>query len=341
MISRRLARFKKSDEETGNILILMGVFIVFFLTMSILSPKIFLSLATMRSMFVQLPEFGIYAFAMMLAMITGGIDLSIVSTGNLASIVASYYMIDQLARTDHGSESLIIAGGILIALSVGALCGSINGISISVIGIPPMLATLATMQIFDGISLILTQGASVQGLPELFAQIGAKTIFNAVPVTMIAFLIISTILYYIQSRTRLGVCIYMLGSNPVASEYSGINNSGVTVLVYAISGLLAAIAGIILTSRSMSARMNYGSIYQLQAILAVVLGGISPKGGKGKVMGVVFAVLSLQILSTGLNILNIAATSYVKNLVWGFLLIFVLILKYYLNRRNKSRKGKN
>lgn len=329
---RKLTRVG-TGEDSGNTLVLTGVFLAFFLVMSALSPKVFLSFGTMRSIFVQLPEFGIYAFAMMLAMLTGGIDLSIVSIGNLASIIASYCMIWRMVHAPASEQLQIVLMGILVALIVGALCGVLNGLSVSVVGIPPMLATLASMQMFDGISMILTQGASVQGLPESFSQIGAKTVANVLPITMLAFLAIAIILYYMLDHTAMGFKIYMLGSNPVAAEYSGVNNTGVTVLAYTMSGVLSAIAGIILTSRSMSARMDYGSIYQLQAILAVVLGGISPSGGKGRVLGVVLAVMSLQVLSTGLNILNLSATSYLKNLVWGLLLLAVLTLKLYMRKK--------
>ena len=132
----------------------------------------------------------------------------------------------------------------------------------------------------------------------------------------------------------------MFGSNSVAAEYSGINNTAVVILTYTIGGLLSAIAGIIVTSRAMSAKMDYGSIYQLQAILAVVLGGISPSGGKGKVWGVVLAVMSLQVLSTGLNILNLSASSYLKNLVWGLLLLAVLTLKFFIRKKAERQTRK-
>ena len=318
-------------EDTNNVLVLGGVFVLFFVIMSVLSPGTFLSVATMRSMCVQVPEFGIYAFAMMLAMISGGIDLSIVSVGNLASIIACRQII-AMATQPYG-EGTAVAAGIVIAVVVGCICGVINGISISVIGIPPMLATLATMQVFNGVSMVLTEGASVQGLPEAFSYIGSKSAFDVVPYTMLLFLAVAVIISLIQSRTGLGLRIYLLGSNPKAAGYSGINNTRTTIIVYAMSGVLAAVAGMILSSRSMSARMDYGSIYQLQAILAAVLGGISPSGGKGKTIGVLLAVLSLQVLSTGLNILNLSDTSYLKNLVWGLLLLIVLVTKYYLSVR--------
>lgn len=329
---RKLAQADTRD-DSGNTLVLTGVFLAFLLVMSVLSPKVFLSVGTMRSLFVQLPEFGIYAFAMMLAMLTGGIDLSIVSAGNLASIIASNYMIWRMAHSQASGQPQIVLTGMLIALAVGAFCGALNGFSVAVVGIPPMLATLASMQMFNGVSMILTQGSSVQGLPELFSQIGAKTVANIIPITMLAFLFIAVILHYILDFTALGFKIYMFGSNPVAAEYSGVDNTAVVILTYTMGGILSAIAGAIVTSRSMSAKMDYGSIYQLQAILAVVLGGISPSGGKGKVWGVVLAVMSLQVLSTGLNILNLSASSYLKNLVWGLLLLAVLTLKFCIRKK--------
>ena len=338
MNKQRKQSISNLNEDSRNITVLLFIFVAFFLTMSLLSPKTFLSIATMRSMCVQLPEFGIYSLAMMFAMISGGIDLSIVSIGNLASILACSYMINQMQKTDTGNEAVIIITGIVIALIVGVVCGIFNGFAISVIGIPPMLATLATMQIFDGISMIFTEGASVQGLPEGFALIGSKTVFNAIPVIMILFLFLVFVIHIIQNHTYLGFTVYMLGTNKTASDYSGINTVKTTIICYAFSGFLSTIAGLILSSRSMSARMDYGSIYQLQAILAVVLGGISPLGGKGKVVGVMLAVLALQVLSTGLNILSISATSYLKNLVWGLLLIVVLVAKYYMgNHRDTSK----
>lgn len=324
-------RDRLGSEDTNNVLVLGGIFVLFFAVMSILSPDTFLSVATMRSMCVQVPEFGIYAFAMMLAMISGGIDLSIVSVGNLASIIACRQMIAMASQSY--SDGAAVAVGMVTAVAVGCVCGVINGVSISAIGIPPMLATLATMQVFNGVSMVLTEGASVQGLPEAFSYIGSKSAFDVIPYTMLLFLAIAVVIGLGQSRTGLGLRMYLIGSNPKAAGYSGINNTLTTVIVYAMSGALAAVAGMILSSRSMSARMDYGSIYQLQAILAVVLGGISPSGGKGKTVGVLLAVLSLQVLSTGLNILNLSDTSYLKNLVWGLLLLIVLVAKYYLSVR--------
>lgn len=327
-------------KNNSQLYILICVFFCFFILMSVLMPDTFLSLGTMQSMMVQLPEFGIYALAMMFAMILGGIDLSIVSIGNLSSIIASQFMLSHMiANAGEGENLGIVVQGICIALAVGAVCGLFNGFSVSVIGIPPMLATLASMSIFNGISTVLTKGASLQGLPDEYAVIGKNTLFGIIPIIIIIFLIIALIAYFIQKHTKLGMKMFLIGSNARAAEFSGINNTLVITAAYLLSGLLSAIAGIILTSRSMSAKMDYGSIYQLQAILAVVLGGVSPKGGLGSVGGVVMAVLSLQVLSTGLNILNLASTSYVKNLIWGLLLVVVLLINYYTDIKKGSKKG--
>lgn len=334
-MSLKMSRIKNNSQ----LCILTSIFFGYFIVMSVLMPDTFLRLGTMQSMMVQLPEFGIYALAMMFAMILGGIDLSIVSIGNLSSIIASSFMLRYM--TAHAGETGnmgIVVQGICIALAVGAVCGLFNGVSVAVIGIPPMLATLASMSIFNGISTVLTKGASLQGLPEAYAFIGKNTLFGIIPIILIIFLMAAFIAYLIQKRTRLGMKMFLIGSNAKAAEFSGINNNFVIITAYVLSGLLSAIAGIIMTSRSMSAKMDYGLIYQLQAILAVVLGGVSPKGGIGSVGGVVMAVLSLQVLSTGLNILNLASTSYVKNLIWGLFLIVVLIMNDYADAKKRMRK---
>lgn len=330
---------KGKIKNNSQLCILIAIFFGFFVLMSVLMPGTFLRLGTMQSMMVQLPEFGIYALAMMFAMILGGIDLSIVSIGNLSSIIASQFMLRYMIANAGETENLrVVVQGICIALAVGALCGIFNGVSVAVVGIPPMLATLASMSIFNGISTVLTKGASLQGLPEEYALIGKSTLFGIIPIIIVIFLLAACIAYVIQKRTKLGMKMFLVGSNARAAQFSGINNHFVIITAYLLSGVLSSLAGIIMTSRSMSAKMDYGIIYQLQAILAVVLGGVSPKGGIGSVGGVVMAVLSLQVLSTGLNILNLASTSYVKNLIWGLFLVVVLLMNYYAD--TKKRKGK-
>lgn len=329
--------WSNSLKKNSQLYILINIFFGFFILMSVLMPGTFLSRGTMQSMMIQLPEFGIYALAMMFAMILGGIDLSIVSIGNLSSIIASQFMLNHMVNHMGGTGNVkIVVMGICIALTVGAACGFFNGFSVAVIEIPPMLATLASMSIFNGISTVLTKGASLQGLPEEYSVIGGKNLFGIIPMIIIIFLAIALLAYFVQKHTKLGMKMFLIGSNVKAAEFSGINHNLIIIAAYTFSGLLSAIAGIVLTSRSMSAKMDYGLIYQLQAILAVVLGGVNPKGGSGNVWGVVMAVLSLQVLSTGLNILNLAPTSYVKNLIWGLLLISVLVINYYADRKKKS-----
>jgi simple sugar transport system permease protein len=148
---------------------------------------------------------------------------------------------------------------------------------------------------------------------------------------------LALVLSIAQSKTKFGMELYLVGTNPLAAEFSGINCTKTIMKTYALSGFLSAIAGLILTSRSMSAKVDYGSIYQLQAILAVVLSGTSPSGGFGKISGVIMAVFTLQILSTGMNILRLSSTTFVKNLIWGILLLGVLVINFILQRRKEHK----
>lgn len=335
------SRYRQRERDSHG-LRLFAVLLVIFLLMSVLSPKTFFTPNTFTSIGYQLPEFGIYALAMMFAMMLGGIDLSIVSIGNLSGIIIARFMSQYMAAgSGNESNAMLLVLAFALALLTGAVCGAINGISITLIGIQPILATLATMQIFDGISIAMTKGAAVVGLPRIFAGLGNNTIGGFFPIVLLVFLVIAVILSLLMSKTRFGMDLYMVGSNRRVAQFSGIHCNRVIILSYITGGILSAVAGVIVASRSMSAKVGYGEIYQLQAILAVVLGGVSPKGGFGKVSGVVLAIISLQILSVGVNILRISDSTFIKNLLWGALLLGVLVMNYLLDRyRDKNLAAK-
>lgn len=330
---RSIGKWYKQREYDSHTSRLFLVLMVIFLLMAASSPNTFLTRNTFTSIGYQLPEFGLYALAMMFAMMLGGIDLSIVSIGNLSGIIIAQFMSQNMA-SGSGNESSIIMLVCAFALAIltGAVCGAINGISITIIGIQPILATLATMQIFNGISIAMTKGSAVVGLPKIFAGLGNNTIGGFFPIILVAFLIIAVVLSLLMSKTRFGMDLYMVGSNRRVAQFSGIHCNRVTITSYMIGGILSAIAGLIVASRSMSAKVGYGEIYQLQAILAVVLGGVSPKGGFGKVSGVFLSIVSLQMLSVGVNILRISDSTFIKNLLWGGLLIGVMVMNYILDR---------
>lgn len=309
------------------LLITVGIFVI----MSLLVPGKFLSVTNLTSMAFQFPEFGLLSLGMLLAMLTGGIDLSVVGTANLSGILSALIFTNMLSpESSAGSVVLVTVLAIGTALLTGLVAGFLNGYLIGSVGIPAILATLGTMQLYTGIAIVLTEGSAVFGFPEGFLKLGNES-FLSIPIPFVIFLIIAVFVSILLNKTPQGFKTYMLGSNPTASRFSGINNKKIQIKTYMIIGLLASIAGIILISRTNSAKADYGTTYTLQAILVAVLGGVNPSGGFGKVMGIVLAVFSLQFLQSGFNMLRFSP--FFGEFMWGALLLFVMVFNYMLNKR--------
>jgi simple sugar transport system permease protein len=322
---------KKDANLTRLVVIMAGVFII----MALLRPNLFPALDSLISMAFQFPEFGILSIAMMIAMLTGGIDLSIVGVANLSSILASMIMVHYIpAGAGIGYTVFIMLLAVIAAVVTGMICGLINGFAIAGIGIPSILTTLGTMQLFTGIGIILTKGKAVYGFPSSFTVFGTGTLW-IIPIPLLIFIAILVYFSILLKKTGYGMSVYMMGTNSIASRYSGIHNFKITLQTYMYSGVLASIAGMIITSRTNSANADYGSSYTLQALLVAVLAGVNPSGGFGRIAGVVVAVLTLQFLSTGFNMLHIS--NFFKDFIWGALLIMVMIMNYWSNRRKSTR----
>jgi len=319
------------SSKYSNTLTLFVIMISVFVIISIFLPTKFLTIRNFQSMFSQIPEFGLLAIAMMFAMLSGGIDLSVVATANLAGIVAALFLTKYNIFQVGGYEELFtIIIAIVFALIVSFICGFLNGILVAYVRVPAILATLGTMGLYTGIAIIITKGYGIVGFPEKFLYIGSGTIF-LIPVPMIIFIICALIAVIILNRTNLGFSIHMVGSNPLASRFSGIKNEKVLINTYIMSGLLAGLASIIMISRVNSVRPGYGEVYLLQAILVCVLGGVDPTGGSGKVSGLIMGIITLQVLQSGFNIL--AFSPFFRKVIWGLILILVMIINFY---RDKS-----
>lgn len=317
--------------KDGNLTRLIAMMVFVFAAMSMLKPDLFPTMDSLISMAFQFPEFGIMAIAMMICMITGGIDLSIVGIANLSSILAAVTMVNLIPEgAGTGQIALVILFAVALAVLTGLACGLLNGIAISAFGIPPILTTLGSMQLFTGIGIIITKGKAVYGFPLEFTILGAGSVLY-IPIPLILFSLLVVAFSIMLKRTSYGLKLYMMGTNPTASTYSGINNLKVTVKTYMYSGALAAIAGLLIASRTNSANADYGSSYILQALLVAILGGVNPNGGFGKVAGVVVAVLTLQFLSTGFNMLHIS--NFFKDFIWGAVLIVVMVTNYISNQK--------
>ena len=325
---RRLV--KKVHLETKE-LVLLQILIGVFLLMSILSPGRFLSVYNLQSMAYQFPEFGIFALAMMVIVITGGINLSITYSATLSSILGAVVLV---ALNNFGVPPLVtVAIGVLVIIISSIACGAVNGLIVAHIGITPMLATLGTMTLFEGIALNITKGGAISGFPDMFQWFGNSAIIG-IPVPLLIFVLVIIATYFILQRSSFGAKVYMIGCNPAATRFSGVNVRKVLFLLYIYSGILTGLAGIIMASRYNSAKESYGYTYLLQSVAAAVLGGTDISGGFGKVFGTVVSVLILQVISSGLNIFGV--NRFITDVIMGMILIVVLTINFVNNRMEEK-----
>lgn len=321
--------FKRNSYQYALLLLL----IVLMVIMEFLAPGKFLSVKNFKNMSFQMAEFGILALGMSVVIMTGGINLSIVNSAMLASIVSAFTMRALYNGGNGMADVPCIIIGILVTIAVSTLCGLFNGFFVAYIGILPMLATLGSQTVFDGISLNITRGSSVSGFPKLFQKIGNGTIGN-VPYTLIIYIVVIIAAYFLIERSRWGISVYMVGGNEKATRFSGINTKKTVMLVYVFSAVLSGIAGILMTSRYNSAKADYGSSYTMQAVAATVLGGTAITGGSGHVMGTVIAVCIIQVISSGFNILKINRNF--TDIATGLILVAVLSANYLVTHRKKK-----
>ncbi|GAB4472220.1 MAG: ABC transporter permease [Anaerolineae bacterium] len=328
----RLMAFVRNGN--GNIMRLLATVAIIFVLLSIFQRN-FLTIRNMQSMAFQASEIGVLALAIALAMLSGGIDLSVVSTANLSGIIAGLVLAAVAPPDPTGQQiALSIALAILAALGVGIIGGLINGILIAVFGMAPILATLGTLLAYKGIGTGITKGTTIFGTAQ-FQYIGNGLVGGVVPFPLIILLVVAAVLALILGKTRFGLRLYMLGTNPTAARFSGIDNRGVLIRSYILSGLLASIAGIIILGRTNAANVDFGGSYVLLAILIAVLGDVDPYGGSGSVFGVLLALVGLQFLSTGFNMLlfRSSGANFFKEFAWGFLLLLVLVINYFSRQR--------
>ncbi|MBC2857294.1 substrate-binding domain-containing protein [Cetobacterium sp. 2A] len=312
--------------------LLFIVFILMFTIFSIISPNKFFTYLNLESMAFQLPELGILSIAMMVVILTGGINLSVTSACALSGIVGGYF----LGNLNYSPE-LTITLSILMALLTGGICGYINGFFVSKIGVTPMLATLGTMTLFEGVGLNFTKGGALGNFPLEYMALG-NDVFLKIPIPFIIFILVAIISTYFLEKTKFGLEVYMTGDNQKATYYSGVNTKAILNYIYIFSGILSAIASIIMISRYNSAKVDYGASYLLLTITAAVLGGTNITGGYGKVFGTVTATMILQILTSGLTIIGI--DRFLVDFILGMVLLSTILIQYFISNRQETDKTK-
>ncbi len=306
------------------------IMLLVFALMTALAPDRFLSAQNATSMAFQFPEFAILALAITLTMLTGGIDLSIVGIANCCAIIAALLLTRLAPGADAGVGWVLLA--YVAALAGGAAAGLFNGVLIAYLGLPPILATLGSGLVFTGLAVAFTGGTAVMGFPPSIAWLGNGSVAG-VPAPLIVFAVLAAGLSFVLSRTGFGLKVQMFGANPLAARYAAVDIERLLLKVYVASGMLAAVAGLVIMSRANSAKADYGQSYTLLAVLIAVLGGVNPYGGYGRVIGVVLAVLTMQFLSSGLNMLQV--NNFAREMIWGVLLILVMIINTAQWRRRR------
>ncbi|MGV8883056.1 MAG: ABC transporter permease [Rhodoglobus sp.] len=309
--------------------VLVGTTVVVTFVLYVLLGQRLFSLGGIQSMSIQVSEFGFLALAMALAMLTGGIDLSIVAAAGLAGVMAATVMSGQVIPVTDENQTMLLVLGIVVALVTGLLTGLLNGVIIAKLSVPPILATLGTMILYSGIGMALTSGNSVSILVSGFSRI-ATTAIGPVPLVFLLLVLTFVAVGFMLKKTRFGRRVYLFGENEVALRFSGARSERTIILTYALIGLIVGLAAIVIISRANSMRVGFGDSYLLQAILAVVLAGFNPFGGKGRIVSVAFALVLLQVVSTSMT--AFAFSPYAKNLVWGAMLLAVMAVIHYVLR---------
>jgi len=297
--------------------------LVLCIGLSLLTDK-FLTTANGVNVLRQVAVNACIATGMTLIVLTGGIDLSVGSILALCGAITAGLLKNGM---QFPSADLFIGftilGASLAGIIVGALLGFFNGVSITAFKVPPFVATLAMLTVARGFTMLYTGGHPISNLGEGFAKIGTGSMLGIpVPVWIAAAVVL--LAAFITQKTKLGRYIYAIGGNETAARLSGIRINRVKMIVYGIGGALAALGGVIVTSRLDSAQPNAGISYELDAIAAVVIGGTSLNGGKGTVWGTVIGAVIIGVLNNGLVLLNVSP--FWQQVVKGGVILLAVII---------------
>ncbi|WP_165216881.1 ABC transporter permease [Schaalia sp. ZJ1691] len=309
-----------------SLMLVIAGFLLYVVLGAVLGGRFF-SVVNFQSMAIQMSVLGLLSLAMSLAMLSGGIDLSIVSIAAVASIAGAYVMSGSLIPLSDGDDLLVTAIGIIVIVIVGVLCGAVNGVLVAWFSVPPILVTLATMIFFSGIALAVTNGNSVAVQASSLSALSTATLAG-IPVAFIILVIAFALVAFVLRRRKLGRRIYLVGESVTSARFSGVRTDVVKFWVYTVSGLLSGIAAVLMLASQNAAREGFGESYQLQAILVAVLAGFDPDGGKGRAWNVLLAVIVLQSLQSAFSIFGYSP--FAKTFVWGAMLLIVMVLNYYL-----------
>ncbi|RQR65126.1 ABC transporter permease [Burkholderia sp. Bp9126] len=300
---------------------LLGFLAVVVIATSMASDR-FLSGSTFVSIAFQLPELGLFTLAMLMPLISGGFNLAVTFTANIAGL-AMAWVIQSHGGVDAGAG--VVLAGIAAALATGAVTGWLIGAIIAHTGASPILVSLSAMIFLRGLGEFLTRGGDISGFPPIVRAIG-NGLWLGIPVPLWIFAGCALLWHVVITHSRLGFVTRMIGSNVEATRYSGIATARAITRIYMLSGLMCGIAGVVMLARFNSVRVGHGEALLLIAVLACFLGRVDPFGGFGRVAPVLIALVILQVIATGLNLLG--ASQHLATALWGVFLLAVMLARW-------------
>ncbi|MFL6662932.1 MAG: ABC transporter permease [Rhizobacter sp.] len=307
----------------ASLLVLMAVF-------SVVSPS-FLSVGNGMTVALQVTSIAYLGIGATCVIVTGGIDLSVGAILALSGVVAALVV--------RGGAPVPL--GMVAGLLVGALCGAVNGLCVTLLQLPPFIATLGMMLVARGVALQITDAKAIGGLGDGFAELGngslwrivnmgsdgfPDVVFPGIPYPVLLMVVLAIVVAVLLNRTTLGRHIYAVGSNTDAARLSGVDVRGVTLFAYVLSGTLAGLTGCVLMSRLVTAQPSEGLMYELDAIAAAVIGGTSLSGGIGTISGTLIGAFVIGILRNGLNMGGVSA--FIQQIIIGL----VILLTVWIDR---------
>jgi len=293
--------------------LLIAVAVAIFVINSLASPY-FLNAWSLSDLTFNFTEKGLIALAMALLIISGEIDLSV------AAIIALASTLMGMALQAGADTPMLVA----IGIGTGLLCGAFNGLLVTGLGLPSIVVTIGTMSLFRGVAFIILGDQAFKGYPASFAFFGQGYVWWVVSFELTLFLVAALVYWFVLHRTSFGRRVFAIGNNPVAAQFSGVRVARVKFILFCLTGLMAGVASVLITSRLGSTRPSIAQGYELEVITMVVLGGVSILGGAGSIVGVVLAALIMGMVTFGFGLLNVPGI--VMSIFIGLLLILVIAL---------------
>ncbi|MCZ9884343.1 ABC transporter permease [Arthrobacter sp. B2a2-09] len=312
-------------ELTGGFLIRHIMVVVMLLIVAFFAYRSarFATPDNLTNILIAAAPFALIALGQTLVILTGGIDLSVGSVMAASAMAAAW-------TAKNAGDNLMLP--LLAAVVTGLLAGSINGLIVSRFGVPPFITTLGMLTLASGIAYVIGDGAPINGLPTSFGSF-ANTQILGLTFPVILMIIAILVLAFIMKRTNYGLRVYAIGGNRLAAEIAGVRSRSILFSVYAISGVLAGLSGLMLASRVITGAPNLGQGYELDAIAAVVIGGASLMGGRGTVWGTAVGLLLIQTINNGLDLLLVPA--YWQSVIKGVIIVAAVGVDVWAARRGR------